>query len=217
MELLIVDSSQSFISVLEQRLGGAFTIRSCNDGEEALEELKNRKPDMLLIHMALPRRDGLAVLRQSMPLPEKILVMTHYLDSRVTKQLMELGVAQILVQPAVDSVVSWLVKLAGEGCTMPSRQRYVQEMRLLGFSENCKGFEKILLALEMLEKDPNLRLNADVYPELGVAAEKRIRDAIASAYNRGDRRVWLRKFPAGRPTNQAFLRRMLQMHRNGMA
>ena len=77
MELLIVDSSQSFISVLEQRLGGAFTIRFCTDGEEALEELKNRKPDIPLIHLALPRRDGLTVLQQSFPLPEKILEATY--------------------------------------------------------------------------------------------------------------------------------------------
>lgn len=217
MELLIVDSSPSFISALERRLGSAFTIRFCTDGEEALEALRIRKPDMLLIHLALPRRDGLTVLRQSFPLPEKILAMTHYLDIRLTKQLMEMGVAQVLVQPSVDSAAAWLFKLAGTASTQSSRQRYIQKLRLLGFSETAKGYEKILLALEMLEKDPNLRLNADIYPKVGVAAEKSIRDAIASAYNRGDRRAWAQMFPTGRPANQVFLRRMLQLDRDGMA
>lgn len=217
MELLIVDSSESFISALERRLGGAFSIRFCTDGEEALEELKKRRPDMLLIHLALPRRDGLTVLRQSFPLPEKILVMTHYLDIHVTKQLMDMGAAQILVQPSVDSAAAWLVKLAGKENAPSSRQRYIQKLRLLGFSETAKGCEKILLALEMLEKDPNLRLSADVYPKVGTAAEKSIRDAIASAYRRGDRRAWAHMFPAGRPSNQAFLRRMLQLDRDGLA
>lgn len=210
MELLIVDSSQSFIQALERRLGDVFTIRSCNDGDEALEELNKQKPDLLLIHLALPRRDGLTVLRQSIPLPEKLLVITHYLDTRVNTQLAELGVKQVLIQPTVDATAQWLMKLAEEAVTQPSRQQYVQKLRLLGFSEKSKGFEKILLALEMLEEDPNLRLNADIYPQVGVAAEKSIRDAIASAYRRGDRQTWRRMFPVGRPTNQMFLRRMLQ-------
>ena len=214
MELLIVDSSQSFISALLQRLGDTFTIRTCSDGEEALQELKNGKPDLLLIHTALPRRDGLTVLRQSSPLPEKILVMTHYLDNDVINQLKELGVAQVLMMPTADAVVGWLMRLAGMASNKPTRKQYIRRLRLLGFTEASKGFAPILQALEILETDPDIRLNADLYPKLGTAAEKRIRDAIAAAYKRGDPWTWNHMFPAGRPTNHGFLRRMSQLDRD---
>ena len=217
MELLIADSSQSFYEAVKRRLVGEFTVRYCADGEEALRELNRKTPDILLLHLALPRKDGLTVLLQTTRRPEKIVVMTNYTSKAVERQLFDLGVRQMLVQPTVNTVVMWVSELGkGENCQLP-RERFSRRLQSLGFSSAVGGYEKILQALILLDKNPDLRLKDHVYPYVGVAAEKSIRDAIASAYSRGDRQAWMQLFPTGKPSNKAFLRRILQVDRDRMA
>ena len=211
MELLIVDASRSYGEALRQRLAGAYEIRLCWDGEEALRELNRKTPDVLLLHLALPRKDGLTVLSQVAKRPETVLVMTNFLDLRLTKRLyQDLEVAQILIQPSVNATASWLMGLRERKAGKSSRQRYVQILQDLGVSSAWAGYRQILEALALLEQDPGQKLLEQIYPKVGRGAEKNIRDAISGAYRTGDRQAWEQLFPQGCPTNKRFLHRLLQ-------
>lgn len=215
MELLIADSSQSFVKALECRLAGTFTIFHCSDGEEALQMLAERRPDVLLLHTALPRKDGLTLLLQTAYRPESILVMTNFLDDRLAHRLYALGASYILVQPAVNTVAVWLMELLDRRRSLLPRQAFAQQLQSLGFSAEKAGYDQVLQALERLKKDPKQSLSGRIYPAIGKGAEKNIRDAIAAAYRKGDRQVWRRQFPNGCPSNRAFLLALLQSDRNG--
>lgn len=214
MELLIVDSSQSFAEAVQARIGDAFRTRWCGDGEEALRALKESTPDILLLHLALPRKDGLTVLNQMACRPKSILVMANYMDIRLTKRLQDMGVVRVLIQPSVSTVVLWITELASGKYALRPRERFSQKLQSLGFHASMAGYDKILLALELLQKEPKLELKAHIYPYVGTAAEKSIRDAIKSAYRNGDRQAWDQMFPTGRPSNKLFLRQILQADRD---
>lgn len=215
MELLIADPSQSFAKALERRLAGSFAIFHCTDGEEALQMLAQRQPDILLLHTALPRKDGLTLLLQTTYRPETILVMTNFLDERLAQRLYSLGAGHILVQPAVNTVAVWLMELLNRRGSLLPRERFAQQLQSLGFSTTHAGYPQLLQALELLKNDPKQSLSGKIYPAVGKGAEKNIRDAIAAARRKGDRQVWHQQFPAGCPSNRVFLLTLLQTDRDG--
>jgi len=64
-KILIVDDDPDILAaigaVLEARNYGIVTAR---DGEEGLAELKKEKPDLMILDLLMPRKDGFAVCKE---------------------------------------------------------------------------------------------------------------------------------------------------------
>ena len=63
--VLIVDDSkteQMFISTIVQKNG--MTVALANDGEAALAELERQKPDLILMDVIMPGKNGFQLTRQ---------------------------------------------------------------------------------------------------------------------------------------------------------
>ena len=61
--ILCVDDDRNLCRILSEALGGeGYAVRSVFDGEQALAELAEEPPDIVLLDLILPRRDGFAVL-----------------------------------------------------------------------------------------------------------------------------------------------------------
>lgn len=65
LKLLVADMSQEFTDAVENVLRNEFEMQVCHDGETALELLHYFKPDVLVIHLLLPFKDGLTVLQET--------------------------------------------------------------------------------------------------------------------------------------------------------
>ena len=68
MRALVVDDNdvyRSYIATLVTRHG--FAVTSCGDGEEALEILRERTFDLLVVDCEMPRMDGLALIAEIRP------------------------------------------------------------------------------------------------------------------------------------------------------
>ncbi len=66
-EILVADYDRGFCQLVDQMLessGQSFTVRHAYDGVEALQAMREHRPDMLLMDMALPEMDGLQVLAE---------------------------------------------------------------------------------------------------------------------------------------------------------
>lgn len=64
MDVLIVDDDEDIRGLLRYVLESrGWTVRQARSAEEALLEVAGRRPDLLLLDLALPRRDGLDLLR----------------------------------------------------------------------------------------------------------------------------------------------------------
>lgn len=61
--VLCADDDRSFCQILSRALGAeGFEVVTAHDGEEALASIRASAPDLLLLDVMLPRRDGFAVL-----------------------------------------------------------------------------------------------------------------------------------------------------------
>jgi signal transduction histidine kinase/CheY-like chemotaxis protein len=64
--VLIVDDDPAFRYALRQMItadGRAFIVEEAHDGEEALEKARNFTPDVIVLDLQMPRRDGYEVLQ----------------------------------------------------------------------------------------------------------------------------------------------------------
>lgn len=65
MKVLIVEDEEILAKVLKEKLEKAnFDVKVSIDGEEALLDVKNWKPNAILLDLMLPKKNGLDVLKE---------------------------------------------------------------------------------------------------------------------------------------------------------
>ena len=75
-------------------------VALCRDGESALEAVRRLSPDVLLLDLSMPKRDGITVLRslQAEGLSTQVVVFTGNMDERRALECMRLGVSGIVLK-----------------------------------------------------------------------------------------------------------------------
>jgi len=94
-------------------------VKVVTDGQQVLDELKARRPDLLLLDMVMPVKDGFAVLSEIHKDPGlsdlKVIVLSSLGQEEDTKKAIELGANDYIVKTnvsigeIVDKVKSFLV------------------------------------------------------------------------------------------------------------
>ncbi len=214
LKLLVADMSPEFTNALEATLGNEFEMEVCHDGETALEQLHYFRPDVLVLNLMLPFKDGLTVLQESDHKPRVILAVTHYLPDYAQQLALELGVQYVLVMPKIQAV---RVRLMDMIAKTDSREggRVAMHLHALGFRTNLDGYRQLCVGIPMFAKNPQMLLSKELYPAIGEVfclpdprtVEHSIRKAITDAWARRDIIVWEKYFPDARtaPTNKAFI------------
>src|SRR5262249_19576508 len=63
--VLYVDDDRNLCQIVAKALAGeGYSVRTCHDGAEALAIVEEQLPDLMLLDLKLPRRDGLQVLAE---------------------------------------------------------------------------------------------------------------------------------------------------------
>ena len=75
-------------------------VARCVNGEEALEAVRRHRPDILLLDLRMPRKDGLAVLEtlRESKLPTKVVLLAAAVDRREVLEALRLGVRGIVLK-----------------------------------------------------------------------------------------------------------------------
>ena len=93
-------------------------VGRCVNGEETLVAVRRHKPEILILDVHMPRKDGLAVLRelQRERLPTKVVLIAEALGEEEALEAFRLGVrAMVLKELALKMLVQCVRKvLAGE-------------------------------------------------------------------------------------------------------
>ncbi len=64
-DILIVDDAPNIVLSLEFLMtSSGYDVRSVNDGEEAMAAIKEKKPDLILLDVMMPRKDGFQVCQE---------------------------------------------------------------------------------------------------------------------------------------------------------
>lgn len=111
LRVLIVDDEPMIrkgLTALVQKSGLAdFQIRSAENGEAALERIREETPDILFTDIRMPVMDGLALSRavQTSGMDIDIVVISGYNDFEYARQCMALGVKDYLLKPVAKSAL----------------------------------------------------------------------------------------------------------------
>ena len=109
-KILIVDDSVSIRRTLRQTLSQKdYMILEASDGREALEQIEEQSPDLLLLDLEMPRMNGydvLNVLRTRSLLPDlKIVLLTSRASKKHKQRAHELGAHTYLTKPCADNIL----------------------------------------------------------------------------------------------------------------
>ena len=101
--ILIADDSDAIVLVMRDILGiGKHTIAGeAIDGAEAVEKYSQLKPDLLLLDLAMPKKDGLTVIQEIMEMDPKakIILITAAGDMKIIDKCLADGAKSYIPKP----------------------------------------------------------------------------------------------------------------------
>ena len=100
-KILVVDDEEHIIELVELYLSKeGYQVVKATDGDEAVAKFADEKPDLLVLDIMLPGRDGLDVLREVRKMSQVPVIMLTARESEVDKVVgLELGADDYLTKP----------------------------------------------------------------------------------------------------------------------
>jgi twitching motility two-component system response regulator PilH len=102
--ILIAEDNEDSLFLLARLLRrSGYSVVEAQDGLEALAQLKESKPDLLLLDLMMPGLSGFEVLERFQEEPERqtvpVIVLSTLADSEVIGQCTRLGVCDYITKP----------------------------------------------------------------------------------------------------------------------
>jgi len=101
--IMIADDSDAIRLVLKDILsfGKLQVVSEATDGVEAVDFYQKHNPDVLLLDLAMPKKDGLAVVKEVIQFDPnaKIILITASDDQKVINQCLKNGASSYISKP----------------------------------------------------------------------------------------------------------------------
>ena len=233
--VIIADNSEDFCSSLASALTtqkGFQVLGSANDGEQTINMVRERKPQVLVLDLMLAKKDGLAVLKAIAGMEHKpvTLATSRFVTDYVASAAANLGVRYLMVKPCdMSALVERLEEIRGgsnQQKTFPQRPATNIESMVtsiiheIGVPAHIKGYQYLREAIIIAVNDMDVinAITKVLYPQVAKTfqttpsrVERAIRHAIEVAWDRGDLDTLQRFFgytvsnTKGKPTNSEFI------------
>jgi len=215
ISILIADDNKEFTAVLTAffRKDSTFKIVGvCHDGEEALKQIRQNKPDVIILDIIMPYLDGIEVLGRIKNMmagyDPRIVVFSAVGQDSYTSKAIDLGADFYFVKPFDMTLLSSRIKelfdkkhqssLKNKPNQIINTKDDEHDIGLmdevlygLGVPKRLKGYNYIKEAAEMIAENPNLRrkYTTDIYPAIALKhetkpenVERAIRNVIEVAH-----------------------------------
>ena len=235
-KILIADADEQFSTELMAALQACDmfeVVGLATDGEQAIQMVIHKRPDILVLDLLLTQCDGLTVLEQiqrSWYRP-KTLVTSAFISNYVAASAVRMGAQQLIHKPCgVDVVIKSLQRMVTGEKDSPviflwNGERSVEALVTsilhdIGVPANIKGYQYLREAIILATKDED-NINAilktryqevaDVFETTAKNVDSAIRHAVEVAWDRGDLDTLQRYFgytvsnTKGKPTNSEFI------------
>lgn len=234
--VFIADSAEEFCSALSTALGRTDkfqVIGTTGDGKQAITLIQEKKPDILILDMMMPQRDGITILKAISGMEKKPITLTTsaFVSEYTAVNAANLGARYMMQKPCdISAIVERLEEFRGGESQriIPMRRPDKNSIETMvtgiiheiGVPAHIKGYqylrEAIIIAVE--DMDVINAITKVLYPQVAKTfqttpsrVERAIRHAIEVAWDRGDLDT-LQKFfgytvnsTKGKPTNSEFI------------
>lgn len=140
---------------------GFLVVETAANGDDALEKTLRLKPDLLLLDIKMPGKDGLTVaeaLAEEMPLP--IIMLTAYTEKALIERAINASVMGYLVKPITENKLGPMIEIAierFENMRVAAQKAYKLRNQLES-RELVDAAKQILVATGLTEAEAYLRL-----------------------------------------------------------
>ncbi|MBP1154121.1 MULTISPECIES: response regulator [unclassified Paenibacillus] len=110
MRVLIVDDEPlvriGLKSAIRWEAGGMQIVGEAADGEEAMKLIMERKPDVVILDIKMPKKDGIAVLSEMKEngIKAKVIMLSSFDDFTLVKKAMMLGASDYFHKPGMNEL-----------------------------------------------------------------------------------------------------------------
>lgn len=118
------------IRAMVQRSGVPIeVIMECNNGEAALDILKEQKVDVMFTDIRMPKMDGISLVKEVQKLPEKpnIVAVSGYDDFSYAVELLRYGVREYILKPVEREKITAILQTLEEEYEQQQKQERVDE------------------------------------------------------------------------------------------
>ena len=114
--ILVVDDERNIVDLLRLYLEKeGFAVIAAGDGEQALALQQRHEPDLVILDLMLPKRDGFEVCREIRKRGDTpVIMLTARAAEREVVRALELGAADHVAKPFSVSVLTQKVRRAME-------------------------------------------------------------------------------------------------------
>lgn len=217
IRVMIADASEEYCALLGHALleeGDMELVGTASDGAAAISMLDEKRPDVLLLDLILPKKDGMAVLRHISEhgLPTAALIVSAFYNEQMVSESAALGAWYFIPKPCDLGALAERIRQsasAGNAVRQPvpiaPKSRAPKEPDLesvvteviheIGVPAHIKGYQYLREAIMITVQDMEV-INAVtkvLYPAVAKKyattpsrVERAIRHAIEVAWDRGD-------------------------------
>ena len=234
--VFIADSAEDFCAGLTaalQRANGFHVVGTAFDGEQAIRLIQEQKPDVVVLDLMLPKKDGICVLKAlaGMEHHPTVLATSVFVSSYVSAAAVNLGVRYLVPKPCDLTALTERLEEIRAGDTLrvlPQRRMdktSIESMvtgiiHEIGVPAHIKGYQYLREAIIIAVNDMDVinAITKVLYPQVAKTfqttpsrVERAIRHAIEVAWDRGDLDTLQRFFgytvsnTKGKPTNSEFI------------
>ena len=124
----------------------------CPDGEQAIGAVQQHRPDILILDLKMPGRDGLAVLREirAQRLPTRVVLLTASLEDSEVVEAVRLGADGVVLKETAPEVLLRAVHQVHSGGQWLERRSVGQALqRAVEREAEARGVAGVLTAREV--------------------------------------------------------------------
>lgn len=155
IRILIADDHPIVLDALAQLFAlenGIEVVARCGNGEEALHLTRTLHPDVAVLDIRMPHRDGVEVLRaiRSESLPTRVVLLTAAMTDDEVAEAVRLGVGAIVLKETAPRRVVHAVRVVAAGEQLLDEQAVRRALdRLMHRESGVAAARRVLTAREI--------------------------------------------------------------------